>query len=595
MKKLMLMFMSALFVLTLVIGGTAFAAPTAELTALAAYVPDNVTLFAAVRTDHAFFEELDAIITQIASKTRSKPSATDSIVGGLNQAMLFTSDGALNYETGVRSWLGDSAALVFPSTSAIFRGGDVPPLVFLIAVTDRAAAQNFLDTILAEDIASQTVVIEEDAGATLYISAQRSEASYGLTDDIMVVFGSAYSDMGRQLTTTMPNQPLSQAEDFVAAHAALPADDYSAFGYLNLGGIVSTLPEFMPTSAIPIKIDYGMLADSLGVQAFGATVLDSRVLTFDAALVHSDVSVFEAFGLPAPTAITRDAIDPTYARFFQSDVLLYSQSTQTGSQIGALMDDFVNIGDSFLHDMIVPLIQMVGEEEAADFVGGFSFNTITTFVELAIEGTIGLPVDQFFALLDGQSASAFSVVPDPDTYVTFETLQIFENVDAAGSETLIAGLARLLEDFRVDFSYEDGSIVLPSTKPLTQMMLTIDPERVMNTAAPDMVIMSNDELVLMGSRPEITFALAPSDDSLAANDAYVYDSQFFLPGAQSLSFMNLSALYPLFTEDAPLAEVAPQSDRDQINSALSVFNSASMTALTTDDNTQLRFTLTLGK
>lgn len=594
MKKLMLMFMSSLFGLTLVIGGTAFAAPTAELTALAAYVPANVTLFAAVRTDHAFFEELDALAAQIGGKMGSPVDADDGIVGGLNDATIFSSNGALDYETGVRSWLGDSAAMVFPHAAALFRGGD-SPLLLVVSVTDRPAAQTFVEAIFADALASGEVVVEEADGATLYIASNRGDESYGVTDNLMVIYPAVYDDLARQILTTTPNEPLSESDDFNAALEALPGDDYSAFGYLNLEGIFTSLPEFMPTSAIPISVDFGVLADSMGVQSFGATLLDGRVLTFDAAFVHGGVSVFEAFGLPAPSVGTRDALDLSFARHVPSNAFVYSHSTNAGSQIREMMDNVVSIGDPFLHDILVPLIRMAGEDEAANVVDAFSFNTLTTFAELTVEGTIGLPIDQLYGLLNGQYASAFSIIPDPDTYVTFDSLQVFENLDAAGSGQLVEGVASLLGDFRADYTYADGVITVPTTKPLATMMLAIDSERELNSVGPDMLITASDELIVVGSRPQVEFALAPSDDSLAATDAFTYDSQFFLSGAQSLSFVNIAALYPLFADDAPLAEVAPQTDRDQINMAIGLFDSASMTALSTEATTQFRFTLTMGK
>lgn len=592
-KKLMMLMMLAVVMLTLTVSGTVLAAPTAELTALADYVPANVTVFAAIRTDHAFFEEIDALAAHIGSKTGNPVEPDDGIIGGLNDATIFSSDGELDYETGVRSWLGENAAIVFPHAAALFRGSGEP--LILVSVTDRAAAQTFLDAILADDLESQNVVVEEADGATLYIASSNGDESYGLTDGLMVIFPSAYQDLGRQIVTTTPNEPLSGSADFGAALAALPGDDYSAFGYLNLRGVFTSLPEFMPTSSLPIAVDFAVLADAMGVQSFGATVLDSRVMAFDMAFVHGEVSVFEAFGLPAPTVGVRDAVDPGFARHFPANVFLYSHATNAGSQIGEMVDNIVTIGDPFMHDIISPLIRMAGETEAADFVDGFSFNTFTTFAELSIEGSIGLPSDQLYALLDGQYAGAFSVIPDPDTYVTFESLQVFENVDAEGSGQLIEGLARLLGDFRADFTFDDGVITVPTSKPLAAIMFNINPERQMNTTGADMLITASDALIVAGSRPQVEFALGSNAGNLAETDVFVYDSQFFLPGAQMLSFINIPALYPVFTDDAPLAEVAPQTDRDQINTVLSLFDSASVTRVSTEANTQFRFTLTMAK
>jgi hypothetical protein len=93
----------------------------------------------------------------------------------------------------------------------------------------------------------------------------------------------------------------------------------------------------------------------------------------------------------------------------------------------------------------------------------------------------------------------------------------------------------------------------------------------------------------------VAFALDPAAESLATNEAFVYDSGFFLPEAEALLFLNIGALIPLFAEDAPLAEIAPASDLDQINRALGVFDSAAFTGVSVDGRTQMRFTLTLSE
>lgn len=589
MKKLILTLLLA--VMALLVGTTVLAAPVTDLTALAARVPDTAPFFVSIRTDQDFFETLDALAMSIAGKV-GQPVPDDSPLEMLNETLTEASDGELNLETGVYAWLGDTVAVTLPLLETVRQSTD--PTVFMFAVKDREAAQRFLEFQIRSGIESGAYSPNDRDGATFYLADSNFATSYILTDDVL--FAGMTKRLLETLAMEVPAEPLSASEAFTSAAGALPGDDYSVFGYLNPGIVIDLvgLMEGQPDPEMGIEVDYAALADAVGTQAFGMTLLGDRALTFDAVVVNGSTTIFEALGFPAPTFVEGDALDPQFASNIPANALVYVQSSKSGSQSRALLNDLVTIGDPFLQKVIVPQLRS-SEPQAARILGSFSLNSVRTFVDLMIEGTIGLTADELYGALDGQGASALFLVPDDTAYLNLETVQIYENLNPDTTDAAIAGIARLLGDFRADFSYDGSTITIPTTKAFAMIAGMMNPNAEIDAAGPDTLITQSDDLIAMGSRTQVEFALNPSADGLAAADAYSFDAQFFLPEAQSIAFLNLTALRALIAEGTQLATLIPAQDKAQLDAAFGLFDSAAITTRSADGISQVRMTLTLAK
>lgn len=548
--------------------------PLDALTSLAARVPGDAPLFISFRTDDAYIATLSALIGQIGTRLG---------IPGLD-AQLRSADLA---------WLGTVGALVIPDIGTSAEAGD-NAFVFMFSIADRAAAERFILDDIGLDSASET------RDGVTYFQSPFSTLVYALTDDLMMTGQQATASAMARLARGDARPTLAEQADFQAAQTALPESAYNIFGYLDLRGVLATLApteflEIVPDGRNPVlRVAYSTLAQGLGVQVFGATILEERALTLDLALIGSETTLFEAVGLPAPTVLQNPPVDLALAERIPANALVYSASTNFGSILQALLDDLSRIGDPLLQDYFLPTIRL-NDPLTAQALEGFRFNALRTFVELMLEGTLGLPIDAFYKLLDGQVAMGLFIVPDANTLINVESVQFYVNGDAMGSALLVNGIARLLRDFRADFDYTEGTITLPTPNSFAPLMTMMNPGGPTELYGEDTLITSANGLLIAGSRPAVEFALRPSGDSLAASTAWTFDARLFLPGAQSILFLNIPALRALVAEGTTLAALIPPSDRVNVNNVLGLFDSMALSSATQDGILTLRLSMTLAK
>ena len=190
----------------------ALATPIAELNDLARYFPADTPIFAAVRTDDAFFSELDGLVAKVAAALPPGTIPPVTIVDALDMA-LADANPPMSFQEDIRPWLGDTIAfgvLEIPAedgaaTRMLRRrtfDGEAPVLV-AVAITDRAAVTDFFVNGMTEadvefertDEADFTVITPSDSS----VEFAKETPVIVIRDDALFVTNQADS------ATTLPD------------------------------------------------------------------------------------------------------------------------------------------------------------------------------------------------------------------------------------------------------------------------------------------------------------------------------------------------------------------------------------------------------
>jgi hypothetical protein len=591
MRKLTLTLLTVLVLLAGVLAPVASAQeiPVDDLTALAAYVPANTSVFAAVRTDQAYFETLDALLRDIAEAV-GEQVPPGGFLGELNRAIIRGSGGALTYESAVESWLGNTAAIAVITDNVMAMSGTSTPAVALVEVTDRDSAEQFLDLMLAELIAADLYSKDSADDTVLYRSEVSTSYTFLLTDNVLYI-GNPAAFTG-ELGSLIP-ESLAETESFTALLGTLPETNYNIIGYMDLPALAtsaSMLARGFTSGEQGPQINYDAIPAALGPVGFGATILGGRTLALDLVHLPGEGDLLTILNLPSLTYIEGAPADPDFAGVVPADTAFYMQGTSLGSVIAAARQDLDSVGNALLRGWVLPQLQR-SEPEAYAALRDFDVNNFNTFIDLTLEGTLGMTSDEVFNTLGGQYAQALRIVPvDADWPVSWETVQVFENVDNARTERLVDGLARLTDDFRLTDSYEDGRLVVRTTDNMSLLMAGF-----MGAVETEIVTAYNRDVLATGWAGLVDFALDRSGDSLLETDAYQFERGFFLNGAQTIYYVNFSALRDLLAEDGVLAQRFPTEDFSEPQRFLSTFDSAAVSAATGGATNVIRFTLTLAE
>jgi protein-disulfide isomerase len=114
----------------------------------------------------------------------------------------------------------------------------------------------------------------------------------------------------------------------------------------------------------------------------------------------------------------------------------------------------------------------------------------------------------------------------------------------------------------------------------------------------DILIGASDKLFAMGTRPGVTFSLAPQGDSLATSPAYGEATRYALKNPQLFAYMNLRAFAPLLDREIARGaeEVFAQRNLEQQRALLGLLSSGSLSGVYKNDKTVVvRAVLTLAK
>lgn len=565
MKRLMLIFLVLLLVSS---AAMVSADPVDELTTLAQYAPADTILFATIRTDDAFFEEIDVLLLAAINKFPMDmlPAEGVSIYDALNDYDYSTSDySERDFRANIRPWLGDHVAMVIPSMDTL---NDRPTYIY--EVTDFDAAKAFLDTGLVSEEGGFSYYAEPEAredGSFLYTSEYSFDPNVLLTEDLLFV---GRLETGIE-TLVMPGEDavsLDQTSEFQDALAALPLDDYNIAAYLNPQPLIEIAANEMARelSQQGIDLDFDQIADAAGQLAFGATLLGDRSLVMDVANTGAFPLEFAPLNL--------DMLD-----LVPADAPLVVQGSGFGSLARLALDGMYQLDDYLKAQGVLPIPD-------AGFLGELGPDDLATFARLSAEGTYQIDLEETLAWMSGDFVSYVRLVENADSPIGIlpEMGFVMSTDNPESTAQLVAGIGQLAQNAFAPTTVEDGTV----TVPLGQLF-----------SVPELFtvkVTSNDEYFIYGTETSVDYALDPSGDSITTTEHYGFESALFLPDPFSLwyvDFAPIRAAFAAFMETMPLV---PEDDAAMLSSLLEVVNTASITGSQGEDgNLSARLTLTLGE
>ncbi len=581
MRKIAVLMVVCSLVLGALPASTAAAAPIADLTALARYFPDTAPLFIATRTDDGFIASLDGLLAQVAARLSDNIENT-SLSAELDRIAGQISGGTGDFETVFRPWLGDVAAIGLPTMANLSEtSAGIGPILIAVSITDATALESWL-TDLFDRMGQDVERTAGDGYVVLDLSVraqQRQHLYFLIRDDALLIA----NDMERMPAAGAAS--LAEAERFTEVMGLLPADDYSIAVYLDMQ-VLGRYSLEMNAAMLPDMPDMSAWMDLAGVQAWGFTLLNGEALTMDLVQTLGDLSALEDMGIPVGAAMQSAPVDLNFAANVPADAPLVILSTDLGP--GALA------GLEALQAMI-PILeeQMQAMPNGEEALEEMNIEGALNLLRMTFTGFTGLQLEDVLAWMDGDFALYARMIPlanpVPNLPMTFDLAAVVETSDPTGTQALLDGLANGLDRYNQDFSREEISgadmIVLPD---LIENLIEDLPAAAADTPELDLVIGTNDEVFVAGTRAAATYSLAPSGDSLAQDPAVLAAQAYLLPNTVQMWYANLGTL-------ADLIETLAPREQETVM-ALRLFNTATISSTTAEDGTTIaRFVITLAE
>lgn len=578
MKKFALMLVALLMVGVWPVA----ALPVNDLTLLAQYLPEETTLFAAIRADDAYLDTLQGLVDQAAAVSALIPDDVD-VRAQLNDA-LGVPEGQ---QSPLEAWIGDTVAVGVTDLVGLLNpaaGAERDqPFIIAFEVSDDAAAEAFLDTVTD----SHDKVDIQDGG-TLYAPTDEDFARFVPT---------FYLEPGVLLARTSGVDPLSivpaattlaDSDDFGAAMDRLPEDDYNAAVYVGVPAQLIEQAEAIGANllaGLPFDIDLATLLEAIGPQSIGFTIIDDRSLVMDFAAHVADPAALAAAGITLDNTGAA-GLDLSFVENLSSEVALFVSDT--------------NFGPAFLAQLA--MVEMLGEAADAQIAAGAgeidpqaeSFfaerarvrqlqataqaDDLVTFFRLAFRGMFGLPLEEALGWMSDDFIVYLTALPGADdTLPVVDFGALVRITDAEAADAFMEGLPNFLRELAI--SHTAAGDVVTITE-VSEVLL--DPNY-------EIVVRDDGDVMAFGN----LISYQGDAPRLSESEVYQTASQAFLPDTQTLAFINTAPLVDLSREVAQLG--LPQAAL--VTQLLPVLESASVTASYTEDGASgaVRFVLTLAE
>jgi hypothetical protein len=571
---------------------TATAAPAADLNTLAAYFPNKAPVFVSVRTDEAYFTTLQTLIDRLNSAFRRAdiPALEDSLNEALQSSGVFDEDATFSSE--VRPWLGDVASFgllsldVFSNDSR--RDDDEAPALFAVQITDRAAAEAFIEAALAEtDIEAETL-----GNFNVYTLDDRPLTQLAIGDDVLFVS----NDPAALPLEGAPESSLGNSAAFGDALALLPAADYNLTGYLATSDLYEALLANAGSGeSLQVFGSSTMgLIENMPDFAFGATILDENALTIDfAADIVALRAAYDAMGISLPDYAP---LNPDFLARVPAGtpLVIHANDIQSAYRQGI----------NQLNAQVAMMSEMMQGEMGDAALTEEQVRQAVSAATIAIQGITGLNLEDEllpaltgdFAIymglgeaLQGEEVSMMSLMGG----FPLEFGMVFQITDAAIIPTLVDGIANALNV--IPSQTEDGTQFTVGSDTIggnEVATLRVVPE---DSPFPiDLVFGGDDEVFFIGTPASARASLNP-DGGLLGDADYQEASANFLPSSSLVYYLGGDGLQPL-RELAPL--IAGRGNREGVealNGFLSLISSGSISASYSDTASLSRMVLTLAE
>ena len=555
---------------------------TDDLTTLANEFPtEEAVLFASIRTDDAFIQQLDGLFAPFYPYADDLPPDFTLQMGldlALEEAEI---DGT--FDEVIRPWLGDTVGLAAFVNPAAFEGDttflsvetvfdDLLPAI-AVQITDKDEAIAFLEMLMEAE--GETADITERGDYTVYV-----------VDDVVIAFSddTALLYPADEFETDLLSGDFATIADdaiFDTTLASMPQDAYNALIYANTPVILSVFervaaePEAFGAEEAQETIAFFEQFGFGGV-AGGAVILEGDTFTIDTVIVDAADYL---------SAADLGTIDPAFAGLIPATTPFVIHGTNLAASYQAALDVVEQLGDDTdveeLNEGLAEVDQVLQAQvglNLEDIVGWMSNDyaltlslSDTALNSSSIFGLIGANPAELGVLIDASADPAAAVA-------------VVDAVEELLDGPLLGAALQQTEEPIVDVSLEREGDVLTAT---------VSDETGQVPFPVELRVGVEDDVFYIGT-PGLANAVTAGDGGLASTDALQDALGVFLPEPYSAYFISVDNLTPL----VGIAEsFADEEDMDDIETAaelLSLFRHLTISqAVDAENNALVRATITL--
>lgn len=573
MKRLLLLVLTSLLILTL--AAPAAAVSPANLTALAAYFPDKTPIFAALRTDDGFINELDVVLEQVRL-VMPDADIPESLMDAFDEMAGEQFEGA-DFRSVFRPWLGDTAAFGVISLATAFddkpQNDDDTPMMFAVSLTDRAAAEAwFQETSVANNPDAYEVLQTADYTLVTRPSDPDSPEALLFRDD--AVF---FTNQPALLPTDgLPPSSLAANPDFASTLALLPENDYNAAIYVDqrvilAGALASAEAEDeMEESALAMLQD---LSASAAPQVVGFTMLNERALVIDSVQSMDAAALARAASQP---------VDLAFAGYIPRGTPLVIHASNLEGLYNAAIDQLRDAAaletddDDFEPEDLEQVLAQIGF-----LVRGATGLELEEEILSWMDGDFALTLDFDPALTDVPAGA------DPMDVLFSRFPFDFGVLIATSSPTQSAAFISGLQESLTNLTDETTTVSAETIGGANVVVITVEDEDMPFPL--ELLLGSNDTLFAFGTRKAVTGALNPTE-GLIADASFIEAQATMLANPFTVLYLNGPRTLPLAT----IAELSgDEEDAEDLAAVLRLMHSASITTAAIDGGYAARIVMTL--
>ncbi len=550
----------------------AMAAPTADLNALAKYFPATAPVLVSFRTDDAYIKEIDDLFAKIAAQIPGMKTP-DKIADQFDKAVKEVI-GSGDFNSEIRSWLGDTASIgLFSFEGMMGRGAapsETPHFLAAVAITDQKTAEAFWKAALEKSASGKYETSTEGDFTLLTPSKDAPKSASGIIaigKDVLLI--GAYKE---DLALAGQKDALSDSATFTDSISLLPEDDYNITIYTNLGDVfkklIATQAEMMssnPAQADMMKSLTPFL-ENFPPEIVGFTVLDDRSLTIDFAVPYGDL-LKEAEKAGFSTAMPV-AVDPAFAANILSGSPLVLHSTNLGASLVGMLNNF-----QAQAGMMSSSSGMSADEMKKNFdqinkaVLLFTKKDLEKDILPAMTGNYALYLTLNPALSDVSSqADLMKQLPVDFGFLT-------EMSDPSISQAIMDGV-------KMAFTMSETKEAKLTTEKIGGADALVITGTAANMPFPiEMVITGNDKLFFFGTRRAAEAALT-GKGGLDGDASFQEAAGYLVPSPSVVAYLASEGLKPLAKI---ISLTGGKSSGEQFSAFLKLLSSASISS-TTQDN-----------
>jgi hypothetical protein len=544
------------------------ATPVAELTDLARYLPAETPVFAAFRTDDGFVETLDALAARISAAIPGMgvPGRLSAMLDLMAQQL----DQEGDFQSVFRPWLGDTMAFGLLSLEPI-AGGDNPEFVVVISVTNRDEAESFVDALRRQTLADYKITTENMF--TLYEAEDRN-MSLAITDDALFLT----EQVGTLRSLNTREARLNTFGAFTDTVGALPLGDYDAVLYLDSPTLARAMFEMGARRDRDVAAMMGQMEGFLSAaapQAIGVSVSGAE-LVIDSAQLPGDTSALEEMGFVLPTSMAPVGFD--FAAHVPADAPLVVLGTNLSETYNLMIQNL---------RAAMQLQVEAGNEEAEDFEQGLRF------VEIGVRGLTGLDLQEdILGWMTGNYALFLNVNPEGIGSMAIMPLDfglVFEATDPAAAQAVVDGIREAITQSEP----ENVTLTQETVAGVDAAVITAEPED--EPYPVEILVGSNDEVFVIGTRNAFTAAIEPVSGGLAADAGFTAAQSHFLEDSAVVFYFTPQPLESLVDMLAASGDDEMEEGAGFIQLLTALVDSSSITATYNEDGTRGRFVLSLAE